>query len=255
MNIRIAIAQINMHWSTSENVAAILRAMTLASARGAKLCGFSELAVTGFHRQIAREATPEHVLPAIRELQSHCARLSLGIAVGAPTFGVGTEKYNSHLLIDEQGEAKAVVSKRGLTEPEATFFARGSSRPIAKLHGMNCSAVICREVGDLELVAQELKPGAAEIVFVPGALRQDPEKPRTDPPEYVRDIQRLALATGAYAVQTNWPNALNRPEESADGGESTVASPNGDIMFRLPRQESGVGVFDLGERQFEWHPQ
>lgn len=255
MNHRIAIAQINMHWSTSENVVAILRAMALASSRGAKLCGFSELAVTGFHRQIAREATPEHVLPAIRELQSHCAKLSLGIAVGAPTFGADAAKYNSHLLIDERGKTRAIVSKQGLTEPEATFFARGSSRPIAKLQGLSCSAVICREVSDLGLVALELKPGTADVVFVPGALRQDPEKPRTDPPEYVRDIQRLAVATGSYIVQTNWPNALNRPEESVEGGESTVAAPNGEIMFRLPRQASGVGIFNLGEQHFEWHPQ
>lgn len=255
MTSRIAIAQIAMHWSTQENMAAIVRAMTLASSHGAKLCGFSELAVTGFHRQIAREATPEQVLPAIRELQTHCARLSLGIAVGAPTFGDGAAKYNSHLLIDEQGNTRAIVSKRGLTEPEATFFARGSSRPVAKLQGMSCSAVICREVSDLDLVALELKPGTADIVFVPGALRQDPEKPRTDPPEYVRDIQRLAIATGSYMVQTNWPNALNRPEESVEGGESTVVAPSGEIMFRLPRQASGVGVFNLGERQFEWHPQ
>ena len=49
---RIAIAQISMHWSTAENVAAILRAMDLARSRGAKLCAFAELAVTGFHRQM-----------------------------------------------------------------------------------------------------------------------------------------------------------------------------------------------------------
>lgn len=255
MNPRIAIAQIDMHWTTSENVAAILRAMALANAQGAKLCGFSELAVTGFHRHIAREATAEHVGPAIRELQECCARHSLGIAVGAPTFGADAAKYNSHLLIDEHGETRAIISKQGLTDPEATFFARGSSRPIARLQGLNCSAVICREVSDLDRVMQELKPGAADIVFVPGALRQDPEKLATDPPEYVRDIQRLALATGSYVVQTNWPNALNRPEESVDGGHSTVAAPDGEIMFRLPRQASGVAIFNLGERQFEWHAQ
>ena len=254
MNTRIAIAQIDMHWTTAENVAAILRAMTLASVHGAKLCGFSELAVTGFHRHIAREAIAEQVGPAIRELQEGCARLSLGIAVGAPTFGADAAKYNSHLLIDEHGETRAVVSKQGLTDPEATFFARGSSRPIARLQGLNCSAVICREVSDLDVVSQQLKPGAADIVFVPGALRQDPERLRTDPPEYVRDIQRLAMATCSYVVQTNWPNALTRPEESVDGGHSTVAAPDGDIMFRLPRQASGVAIFNLGERQFKWHP-
>ena len=253
--LRIAIAQIAMHWSTSENVAAIVRALELAGARGAKLCAYSELAVTGYHRHIAREATPEQVLPAIRELQAHCARLSVAMAVGAPTFGVGQAKYNSHLFIDECGEARAVVSKRGLTEAEATFFRPGSSRPTARLQGVDCSAVICREVSDLELLEKELAPGTAGLILVPGALRQDPEKPRTDPPAYVADIQRLAVATGAHVVQTNWPNALNRPEESVEGGGSTVAGPDGRVLFRLPLASSGLGIFDLGDAHFEWHPQ
>jgi omega-amidase len=252
---RIAIAQISMHWSTAENVAAILRAMDFAGSRGAQLCAFSELAVTGFHRHIAREAVPDLVSPAIRELQARCSKLSLGIAVGAPPFGAGESRYNSHLLIDEIGETRAIVSKQGLTEPEARFFQAGSSRPTARLQGRTCSAVICREVNDLALCAKALEPGTAEIIFVPGALRQDPEKPRTDPPEYVRDIQRLAIATASYVVQTNWPNALNRPEESVEGGESTVAAPDGEVMFRLPRASSGLGIFELGERHFEWHPQ
>jgi predicted amidohydrolase len=244
-----------MQWSTTENVAAILRAMDLASSRGAKLCAFSELAVTGYHRHIAREATLELVLPAIGEFQARCSKLSLAIAVGAPTFGTGMTKFNSHLLVDEHGVTRAVICKRGLTEPEATFFQPGSTRPSASLHGVTYSAVICREVSDLALVVDDLEPGTVDIILVPGALRQDPEKPRTDPPEYVRDIQRLAAATRSHVVQTNWPNALNRPEESVEGGESTVASPAGEVMFRLPRQAAGLGVFNLGEREFEWHPQ
>lgn len=253
--MRIAIAQINMHWTTQENMAAIRRAMACASARGARLCGFSELAITGFHRQIAREATPEQVLPAVRELQALCTELRLGIAVGAPTFGSGGAKFNSHLLIDERGQTQAVVSKRGLTEVEATFFERGSTRPTALLQGLNCSAVICREVSDLDSLTMELEPGMTDVIFVPGALRQDPEKPRTDPPEYVREIQRLAAATRSHIIQTNWPNALNRPEESVEGGHSTVAAPDGQVMLRLPPRASGIGIFALGEREFEWHPQ
>ena len=255
MTIRVAIAQIAMHWSTPENVAAIRRAMALAHDREARLCGFSELAITGFHRRIGMEAVPERVLPAVQGLQAYCAELSLGIAVGAPTFGADGAKYNSHLLIDELGATRAVVAKQGLTDPEATFFSRGSARPVGTLHGLRCSAVICREVADLALVTSQLEPQAVDLIFVPGALRQDPEKPRTDPPEYVRDIQRLAAATRSHVVQTNWPNALNRPEESVEGGCSAVAAPDGELLFRLPGQASGVAVFTLGERCFEWHPQ
>jgi omega-amidase len=255
MALRIAIAQITMHWTTAENLGAIRHAMALARVHGADLCGFSELAVTGFHRQIAHEARAEVVAPALQDLHAQARSLGLGIAVGAPTFAEGGARFNSHLLIDERGNTAAVVSKRGLTAPEATFFNRGSSRPVGVLQGMRCSAVICREVCDLELVAAELPAGTVDLIFVPGALRQDPEKPRTDPPEYVRDIQRLAAATRAHVVQTNWPNALNRPEESVDGGGSCVAGPDGELLFRLPGQAPGVAVFTLGERQYDWHAQ
>jgi omega-amidase len=252
---RIAIAQIAMHWTTAENLAAIERAVELAHERGANLCGFSELAVTGFHREIGREALPTLVEPALQRIRTIAARLSIGVAVGAPTFGPDGSKFNSHILIDESGHTAAVISKRGLTDPEATFFARGSSRPIGFLQGLRCSAVICREVSDLPHVSTELPAGTVDLIFVPGALRQDPEKPRTEPPEYVHDIGRLAATAKAYAIHTNWPNALNRPEESVDAGGSVVANPDGKVLFRLPMRAPGVGVFTLGERVFEWHAQ
>jgi hypothetical protein len=134
MKRRIAIAQINMHWTTTENLAAIRQAMNFAQSQGAHICAFSELAVTGFHRQIAREATPEVVSRAIKELHAYAANLSLGIAVGAPTFGDDGAKFNSHYLINERGATTAVIAKQGLTEAEATFFSKGSSRPVGQLH-------------------------------------------------------------------------------------------------------------------------
>jgi len=252
---RIAIAQIAMRWSTQENLQAILQAVELAHAQGAELCAFSELALTGFHREIAREAVPGPVQSAVQDIQVQCAGRSMAVAVGSPTFGAGAAKYNSHLLIDEAGQLAATVSKQGLTEPEATFFERGLSRPVGRLQGLNCSAVICREVGDLDAVSEDLSRGTVDLIFVPGALRQDPAKPRTEPPQYVQDIQRLAVATGAFVVHTNWPNALNRPEEGVEGGGSTVAAPGGEVLFRLPRQAAGIAVFNLGEHFFQWHPE
>ena len=65
---RVAIAQIAMRWCTSENLDAIVAAMELAYEQGAEICAFSELAVTGFHREIAREAVPAAVEAATRRL-------------------------------------------------------------------------------------------------------------------------------------------------------------------------------------------
>ncbi len=180
-------------------------------------------------------------------------RLGLAVSVGAPSFGAGGERCISQLLIDEQGRLVADVAKRGLTEPEATFFARGAARPVGLLQGLRCSAAICREVEDLDALSAALPPGAVDLVYVPGALRQDPARPRSDPPEFVHDIQRLAAATRAQVVQTNGSHALNRPEESVDGGGSVVADAGGGLLLRLPMQASGGAVFERGARRFDWH--
>jgi hypothetical protein len=50
----------------------------------------------------------------------------------------------------------------------------------------------------------------------------------------------------------NWPNALNRPEESADAGASVVIDPQGRILLTLPQAEAGLAVFDLGAESFQW---
>jgi omega-amidase len=251
---RIAIGQVRMHWTIEDNMAAISSAIRLSKTQGAEICAFSELAITGFHRQIAALAKPELIEPAVERIKALCAQSSVAVAIGAPTFGSNGSKYITHLLIDQSGRLSASVSKHGLTEPEATFFSRGSGRPIGNLQGVRCSAVICREIEDFSAVTAELPPGSADVVFIPGGLRQDPAKPISDPPPYVDDIRALAVATRSYMVQTNWPNALNRPEESVDAGQSAVVSPEGELLFRLPKEASGVGVFTLGERAFEWHP-
>ena len=62
---RVAIARVAMCWSTLGNVKAILWTVELAHSQETQLCGFSELAFAGFHREIAKEAVSGNVLSAI----------------------------------------------------------------------------------------------------------------------------------------------------------------------------------------------
>jgi predicted amidohydrolase len=251
---RLCIAQLPMHWSIGPNLAGMLGAMERAKGEGAGICSFAELALTGFHRQIASQAVPELVGPAIEQLQAACARLGLAINFGAPTFAADGKPLNSHLFIDEHGTWVGTVSKIGLTAPEATFFQPGTERGLARLQGLQCSAVICREIEDAADIALQLQVGSAALLFWPGQMRPDPAKPVVDPPEHVVQAQALAQALGCYIVQANWPQALNRPEESRHTGHSAVISPDGKLLFRLPEEGFGLGVFDLGSTGFDWHP-
>ena len=251
--VRIAIGQLRMRWTTAENVEAILAAMNAAAACDAQLCVFPELAVTGFHREIVNLAAPEKVAPYLHRIAAECERLEIAVAVGAPTFD-GAGRFNSILLIDERGRLAATIHKNGLTPAEATFFRAGATRESARLRELRCSAVICREVEDHDHVLRQLPPGSVDLVFWPGHMRPDPEKPVQDPPEHVTRAQEMARSLGAFIVQSNWPNALNRPQESAKTGSSAVISAAGELLFTLPQEASGVGVFAIGDRSFEWLP-
>ncbi len=252
MSLRIAVAQPRMQWRTADNLATIEGMLRQAHEQGAALCGFPELALTGFHRGIVQEADPVTVQPALQRVQALCAELHIAAALGAPTWDGLGGRFNSHLLIDERGALAATVAKQGLTDPEATFFQRGSQRPVAQLQGWRCSAVICREVEDFDAVTAQLPPGAAELLFWPGQMRPDPAKPVQEPPEHVQQAQAIARACQAHVVQSNWPNALNRPEESAQCGQSAVIAPGGELLFRLPEEGCGLAVFELGTRHFHW---
>lgn len=251
----IAIGQLRMHWSIEANMASMLRAIEFAHGQGATLCAFAELAITGFHREIVALAKPELIAPEVARLQALCAKLKMAVAVGAPTFAGADARYNSHLFINERGELAGEVSKVGLTAPEATFFRPGVLRAVVTMQGQRCTAVICREIEDHAAIGAQLPRGSVDIVLWPGQMGPDPAKPVVDPPEHVQDAQRMAAALGAHVVQTNWPNALNRPEESERSGRSAVIAPDGELLFRLPEQASGLGLFTLGARSFVWHPQ
>jgi predicted amidohydrolase len=251
--VRIAIAQIAMHWEMNDNVAAMKHALKVARDGGAALCAFAELAITGFHRRIVDWAKPELSQPATSEICDAAASLGIAAVFGAPTYGTGC-RFNSHLFVDATGALIGTVAKNGITAAEASFFTAGNDRPIYRLAGMACSAVICREVEDTTQMVQALRGTEVQVIFWPGQMRPDPDKPPQDPPEHVVQAQDLARQVGAYVVQTNWPNALNRPNESENTGRSACISPDGELLFRLPRQQSGVGVFALGERTYRWFP-
>jgi omega-amidase len=252
-SLRIAIAQPTMYWTTEENTERIVSSLQTSWSHGAQICVFPELAVTGFHRQIKTEATPEIVSNALARLQGLCAKLRIAIAIGAPTFG-DSFIFNSCLLINANGELVATVEKTGITPAEATFFAQGNQRPVVDFVGQHCTAILCREANDVVELKKQIAPQSVDLIFWPGIMRPDPEK--SDQPEHhIRDAAELARHTGAYVIQSNWPNSLNYPEESKESGHGVVISPQGETMFRLPKAQPGTGIFNLGESRYDWIPE
>ena len=253
VQLRLAIAQPKMHWSGDENTSTILACLAQAASHGAEICVLPELAVTGFHRQIASEAKPSLVQAWLRSIQNSCSRHRIAASFGAPTFRNDGKIMNSQVFVDDQGHITGVVEKNGLTPAEATFFACGTERQTFPICGLTSTAVICREIEDIENVVGQLENTPPSVIYWPGLMGPEEGTEHIDPPSHVQNAQSLAARLGAYVVQANWSNALNYPEKSANAGRSAVVSPAGKLLFRLPLAEAGIGIFSLGAESYAWH--
>lgn len=247
---RLSIAQMPMHWTCAENLAVILQMLTTAAREGAAICVFPELAVTGFHHQVTAEARPRLMNAALKKIRARCAAERIACAVGAPSFE-GRRPFNSHLHIDADGAVSATVSKIGLTPNEAKFFAPGTARPVSTLQGLACTSVICREVEDLDHLA--IAKGSTDLIFWPGYVGKLPDDPPDYEGKYLHLAEQLARRSGAWVVQCNWPQALNRPG-GANMGESAVIDPRGKLRFKLPSDHAGLATFTLGAKSYAWEP-
>jgi predicted amidohydrolase len=248
--MRLAIAQLAMHWTVQDNLASIVDALQRAADEGARLCVFSELALTGFHRQIGREADAAKVQPALDAVRAQCRRLQVACALGAPTWSATGRVRNSHLHIDEHGEIAAVVDKTGLTESEAGFFEAGTTRARSTLRELACTSVLCREVDDLPQLRAQLPPTGLDLIFWPSFIGH-PLSEASDEPDYLPQARAVAQAFGAWVVHCNWPHSLNRPEATHMGGSHVIA-PDGRVAFSLPLDHSGLAVFALGDANCAW---
>lgn len=249
--MNIAIAQMPMAWTTSENTQTILNSLRVASEHDARICVFPELAITGFHRRIREQAKPEVIAPALAQVRAACAKHSIAAVIGVPVFRESGAVVNAVEFINQNGNTVGYVEKIGITPAEATFLEAGVSRPILKVEGLRSTAILCREALDREQLRDELAPDTIDVIFWPGIMRPDPERPdRAE--HHIDDACAIAGHTRAYVVQSNWPDSLNYPEESAEQGHSVVISPRGEVMFRLPKAKAGLGVFSLGKSTYKW---
>jgi predicted amidohydrolase len=248
----LSVAQLPMFWTRPENVAAMLAAIEASAKAGAQIVVLSELAMTGFHREIGREADASTLPSDIAAIQHAARRHRVAVVFGAPTFEAGEERpFNSHLHLGPDGAIQAVVSKRGLTPSEATFFSAGRSRPSSRLFGAACSSVLCREVEDLQAIAEDFGDATPDVVFWPSFIGRPASEPEDG--HYRPLACQMAGRLGCHVVQANWPESLNVPD-TLNMGESAVIAPDGELLFALPRNASGLAVFRLGDRQYRWMP-
>lgn len=243
---RLGVAQMPMAWSLEENLACILSLMALAAERGVEACLFPELALSGFHRRIGDQVEPARMATALQSLQAACAEHGMALSLGLP-WVQGAQRFNRQLFMDAAGATVGCVDKHGLTESESLFFARGPERRAQfDWAGCRCSAVLCREVDDAELLLSQLR--GADLLLWPSYISWPPQGPG---PDYGPAAAALARQCGAWLLHCNWPQGLNEPAARGFGG-SMLFDPRGAPRLQLPLDQPGLAVFDLHAPVLNW---
>lgn len=238
-----------MHWTLAGNLAETLAALVAAAAAGAEGCVCTELALTGFHRRLPELLDAAALADAEAQLRAACARLHVAAVVGVPTLGEGGAVFNSHLYIDASGRDLGRVHKRGLTDSEAGFFARGGARGWMAVGGLLATSVLCREMLDVEALLAELRVVAAaearpRVIFWPSYVAESDEEQTALCRAYRAGAAALARELDAWVLQSNWPESLNAP--GARGfGAGVVIAPGGRRVQTLPRDAAALRVVEL----------
>jgi predicted amidohydrolase len=244
---RWAVAQPRMHWTLEGNLGEVLAALESAAAAGVDGCVCTELALTGFHRNVPEQLDRAALADAERQLREACARLGVCAVVGLPTLADGGRVFSSHLCIDASGRDLGRVHKRGLTPSEATFFTAGGPRGWTTFGGVLATSVLCREMLDGAALVPELAAalpanGARpRVIFWPSYIS------RVDAPlwqAYLEGATAMARALDAWVLHSNWAESLNEP--GARGfGAGVVIAPDGGTLQTLPADAAAQVVVKL----------
>jgi omega-amidase len=245
---RWAIAQPCMHWTLQANLAETLASLQAAAAAGAQGCVCTELALTGFHRRLPALLDAAALGDAEAQLRAACARLGVAAVVGVPTPNRAGGVFNSHLYIDAAGRELGRVHKRGLTDSEATCFARGGVRGWTAIGAVLATSVLCREMLDVDALLPELRGDAADgrtrVIFWPSYIAESDAEQTALCEAYRAGAAVLARELGAWVLQSNWPESLNAPE-SRGFGASVVIDPGGCRIRTLPVDAPALALVEL----------
>ena len=234
--MRILIVQPEMAATVAENLAMIVQcAVHAVESLGADIVLFPECALTGFHKDLADQCTPEILGDALGELQMAADDLDAMLLVGSP-WPLPDGRVLNTLAVLRPNEDLLIAPKIGLSESEALFFTPGTERTTWSWHGVQFTSLICREILD-PVDPDEF--GDVDIVVWPGYIGWD----SGDDP-YEEAVSRVAQTLEAVVIQANWPESLNAPDTRGMGG-SLVVGPDGQVVLAGPRDEPAFVEVEL----------
>ncbi len=244
--LRLALAQVNpCVGDIVGNATMIANSCREATAAGAHIVVFGEMALTGYPVEdlALRES---FVAGSVQALQTLATRLAqdgcaeLAVVVGYLDSDAHGSRDAAAVLY--RGQVVAHQFKHHLPNygvfDERRYFIPGTALTVFRLHGLEIGMVICEDIWQVGGPITALAQAGVDLVVAPNA----------SPYERNKDDTRLALVA-RRAIEVGAPlayaNLVGGQDELVFDGDSMVVGGRGELLFRAPQFTEQIVTLDL----------
>ncbi|RKT52975.1 carbon-nitrogen hydrolase family protein [Saccharothrix australiensis] len=219
------------------NAAEHARLIGEAAAKGARVCAFPELSLTGYELHPVRPLTEddEHWAP----IRSACAAHDAYALVGAP-LSTPDGVVIATVVIGPTGETLGHYAKRHLDDVEARLFVPGDHHLLLEVDDWTLGLAVCSDAA-VPSHAVEVRAGGADVYVVSALYPKVSARYPRGPEARIAEQLGHAAGLGMWAVLAQY---TGRAGDYDTAGGSGVWRPGGAVDVRLG-DEPGVAVATL----------
>lgn len=231
--MKISIAQTApIKGNVSANIEAHIKLIELALTSHADAIFFSELSLTGYEPELARELASNQNDIRLDIFQQISNRHNIIIGLGLPT--AIESQIRISMIIFEPEKPRQTYSKQQLHSDEFPYFEKGIEQLIIKTDSRNLAPAICYE---------SLLPAHADTAFTLGAdvyIASVAKSASTIKKAYDH-YPRIAKK---YKMPVLMANSIGFCDNFMSVGQSSVWTSKGKVVGQLDDKTEGVLIFD-----------
>ena len=231
--VDVTIAQIDIPARDTER-AWLKIEQVAARAPNGNLVIFPELATTGYYED-SINAESKRLEDAVYRLATMAVGHNVNILLSIPVeeqINGETKRFNTAVLVNQQGKVIASYKKRHLFRPmgEHKLFEHGNSLVTTKFGGLTLGLTICYDLR-FPIDYRKLRMQQADVLTVVA------EWPITRIDHWRTLLQARAIENQAWVIGVN---RVGKDDENTFGGHSMIVAPDGEIKVELGDKEDNV---------------
>lgn len=231
--MKICIAQTKpIKGNTAANIEAHKRFIDLAMLHHAEAIFFSELSLTGYEPELARELATSQNDRRLDIFQQISDQNQIIIGLGLPT--IEEFKVRISMIIFQPNEERTTYSKLQLHSDEFPFFDQGTDQVIIKSRDTSIAPAICYESLKTPHVDVAYQLGANVYLASVAKSTNGIEKAFVHYPAVAKQYEMAVLMVNCVGFYDNFLSV----------GQSAVWTKNGKLVGQLDDKSEGILIFD-----------